>query len=559
MADNATVTAPEQQAPQRNKYASDKKKRKMPKWLKVLIPLLIVAAIVVGAWYIVQRITKKNQPGIVEGTVTTGTLADQITGWSTISAKQTASFGTGLTGTVTAVNVTAGQTVKTGDLLFTIDPEALRKDLAEAEKTVTAAQKALQASTAKLSYTEVTAPFTGKLIKVGALAVGDAGSEGAAVGTLVDDQTMRLTLYFARGFFGQIKVGQAATVSLPDLMRQVSGSVAKIDDIEKPVDGSVCFRVYVDFKNPGVLASGDTASATVTTTAGVVTPIGAGTMDYSRSEDLVLKAAGTISYADLLEYGSYAKGQKLIAINTDQLRDEIDAAQKTYDDAETAAQKLRDKVANTEVRSTLDGMVSGLTIEVGTKLENSSTPVVTVSDTSSLIMKMDVDELDISKLSLGMSVAITNDSGVNATGTITDISYTANTSTDPNAGVSSTFPATVALQNDGTLLPGMSVNYTITATVKESCLIVPTTAITYTEDGSTVVFVKNGQDFTYDKVSTVPAAQIPEGYFPVAVTTGLSDATNTEVEGLQEGTVVYAGKATNDAQYGDGSSGTMVG
>ena len=115
--------------------------------------------------------------------------------------------------------------------------------------------------------------------------------------------------------------------------------------------------------------------------------------------------------------------------------------------------------------------------------------------------------------------------------------------------MNATFPATVALANDGTLLPGVSVNYTITATVKENCLTVPSSAITYTEDGSTVVYVKDGQDFTYDKVEGLPEDQIPKGYYPVAVTVGLSDATNTEIEGLQEGTVVYAGKATNEQQW----------
>ncbi|MEA5039300.1 MAG: HlyD family efflux transporter periplasmic adaptor subunit [Clostridiaceae bacterium] len=552
MSENAAVSAPEQkvQKPQRNKYGSDKKKRRMPKWLRIMIPIVLVAGIVYGAWAIVQKITAKNDPGVIEGTVMTNTLADQITGWATISAKQTAEYGVGLTGTVTEVAVNAGDVVKAGDLLFVIDPVQLQDELDTAEKNLSTAEKALKEISAKLAYTDVTAPFSGKLIKAGDLKTGDQGAEGASVGTLVDDSTMRLELYFVRGLFGQIQKGQIATVSLPDQMQQVTGTVSQIDDIEKPVDGSVCFRVYIDFKNPGVLVAGDTATASVTTAKGDVTPIGSGTMDYCRSVDLVLKAGGEVSYANLVEYGNYTAGQKMVSIDTAQLRDQIDGAQKTYDEALAAAQKIRDKMQNTEVRSEIDGMVSGVVIEPGSKLENSTTPVITVSNTSSLIVNINIDELDISKVSLGMQVSMTNDSGVSAMGTITYISYTATTSQDSWSGMSSTFPATVSLANDGTLLPGMSVNYTITATVKENCLVVPSTAITYTEDGSTVVFVKDGQDFTYDKVEGLPEDQVPEGYYPVAVAVGLSDASNTEVEGLQEGTVVYAGKATNEGQWG---------
>ena len=415
MAENTVAGAPEQQEqkPQRNKYSSDRKKHRMPKWLKIALPILLVAGIVYGAWAIVQKITAKNDSGVIEGTVATNTLADQITGWSTISAKKTAQYGIGLTGTVTEIAVKAGDTVKAGDLLFVIDPVQLKDELAAAEKTLSAAKKALEDISAKLAYTEVTAPFKGKLIKVGDLKVGDQGSEGAAVGTLVDDETMRLELYFVRSFFGKIKVGQTATVSLPDQMQEISGTVAQIDDIEKPVDGSLCFRVYkIDFKNPGVLAAGATATASVATANGAVTPIAAGTMNYCRSVDLILKAGGEVSFSDLVEYGNYASGQKLLAINTSQLHEQIDGAQKTYDDANEAAQKIRDKIQKTEIRSEIDGMVSGIVIEVGTKLENSTTASITVSDTSSLVVNINIDELDISKVSLGMQVSLTNDSGL---------------------------------------------------------------------------------------------------------------------------------------------------
>ena len=47
-------------------------------------------------------------------------------------------------------------------------------------------------------------------------------------------------------------------------------------------------------------------------------------------------------------------------------------------------------------------------------------------------------------------------------------------------------------------------------------------------------------------------SQIPEGFYPVAVEIGLSDANNTEiVSGLEEGTPIYVTTYTNnDGYYG---------
>ena len=58
-------------------------------------------------------------------TASTGTVAQTVSAQGTVAAAQTDDLSFGSSGTVTAVNVTAGQQVKTGDVLAEIDSAAL--------------------------------------------------------------------------------------------------------------------------------------------------------------------------------------------------------------------------------------------------------------------------------------------------------------------------------------------------------------------------------------------------------------------------------------------------
>ena len=190
-------------------------------------------------------------------------------------------------------------------------------------------------------------------------------------------------------------------------------------------------------------------------------------------------------------------------------------------------------------------------IKPGDKLTQSGTAVLTVSDTSSLVINANIDETDISNVKVGMSVDITYDTSegsASAFGTITYLGFEAQAASGDSGAAYAYFPATITLESDGSLLPGMNVNYSILAVTKDSCLMVPSQCIVNTEEGP-VVYVKEGQDFDYEKVE-LGESTVPQGYYPVRVEVGLADATNTEiVSGIEEGTVLYQGTMSSDSGY----------
>lgn len=578
--DNSGAPAPE---PKRNKFEK-KHKRGMPKIIKVGIPLLLIGAILAGAVAFIRSNTDTGTGEIIEATAYVGTLSTYVTGSGSISPVSKAEYGADVKGEVLDVAVQAGDIVKKGDLLFTIDPSELKADLLKAREDLASLEKqlrdldknyenaviALNDAQAAYNNTTLRAPFGGVLLSVSESLprVGDPLSPGTVLATLADTSSMKLTLWFNRAYLGQIQTGQAASISVPENMSQLSGTVTAILDMQKPIDGASCFGVEIRIPNPGGLEEGQQATGSVHTAGGDVLPSDGGTLEYNRKEDLVFEgAAAKVTSVDLRQYASVSAGQVLCAVDSKPALDAVDEARysvETYarqmsdDYIQNDIQKAQEKIAelqeicdNSAFYSTIDGQVSAVMIQPGDKLTASGTAVLTVSDTSSLVINANIDETDISNVKTGMSVDITydtTDGTQTAFGTITYVSFEAKTQSSDMGSAYAYFPATITLENDGSLLPGMSVNYSILAVTKDSCLMLPSQCIINTEEGPVVYVKDDGQDFGYERVELGDI--VPEGYYAVRVEIGLADENNTEiVSGLEEGTTVYQGTMTSDSGY----------
>lgn len=144
-------------------------------------------------------------------------------------------------------------------------------------------------------------------------------------------------------------------------------------------------------------------------------------------------------------------------------------------------------------------------------MEETELCTLTPYDTAEI--SLTVDELDISRLSIGQPVTVTLDAlpGQSFDGSITLI--------DPNgssAGGDTKYTVTVSIARTQDMLEGMNASVTAELACHDGLLLIPAAAL-YEDAGDTYVYTgtdKNGE---------------PSG--PVAVTTGLSDGTNVEITG----------------------------
>ena len=184
------------------------------------------------------------------------------------------------------------------------------------------------------------------------------------------------------------------------------------------------------------------------------------------------------------------------------------------------------------VMTPIDGTVIGLTIQPGDEIA-ANTAVVTISDTSSVVITANVDERNISYIKPGMPVELSQ-WGTPAFGTVETVSL----SSTVNNGVA-TYPITISADNsEGTLQVNSYIDYTLTASENDNCLVLPLQCVrTVTqEDGSTVnvVFVKGSRPDNAIETPTL-SEEIPEGFWAVPVEIGISDNSNVEIKsGVEE-------------------------
>ena len=88
-----------------------------------------VAVLALGSWMIVRDDSSSSaataQTTDQTFTASTGNVAQTVSAQGTVASAQTDDLSFGSSGTVTAVNVTAGQQVKAGDVLAEIDSTEL--------------------------------------------------------------------------------------------------------------------------------------------------------------------------------------------------------------------------------------------------------------------------------------------------------------------------------------------------------------------------------------------------------------------------------------------------
>lgn len=555
--------------PVRNRYADtmNRPHRRLPRPVRIGLTVLILAALVAGAAYVVHRTGQSAEEDTVQTAVATrGYLETYVEGSGYTAAKTRAELGKDLKGKVLTVGAATGDTVTAGQVLLTVDPTEMRAELEDAQTALNEAQKGVNEANKALSDLTVTAPFTGRLLPPGEVTSDSAatGSEDAApaspeevkiqkgdevdsgtvLGTLVDDTNMRLELYYSYAYIDKLKVGQSAVVSIPQTMGTVTGTVDQIDRIEKISDeGGRLFRATVTFRNPGTLKAGMDATATVTADGLNIAPTGSGKLAYSRETQLTTKASGTASAACAPSYQKFTAGQTILRLTSDDATAALQSAQQLVQSRQETVNELTQRIEQCTVVSPINGVVMSMNAVEGEDLTGETVPCV-VADTQNIIVNADIAMSDVPSVQAGqpafLSMYYGNDT-LTFTGTVQSVALEANKDNN-NQGSMPTFPAVISVDpvEGQPLRPDFSVDYRITTAQAEDCIMVPSSAVVNTADG-VAVFAQPAEGQTFDNAQPIPeGAEVPEGFVLVPVEVGISDAENTEIlSGLDEGTTVF--------------------
>ena len=215
----------------------------------------------------------------------------------------------------------------------------------------------------------------------------------------------------------------------------------------------------------------------------------------------------------------------------------VKASQYVVKSASASVDDAEENLSKTSILAPMNGTVSKLSVELGERVVGTSqmagTELLRVADLNKMEVKVDVNENDIVRVSLGDEVDIDVDSYMNLDkrfkGIVTEIASTANPK--PSADAVTEFEVKIRILNESFLdlqkdgitnpfKPGMTASVEIITQVKNDILIVPISSVT----------TRNKKDsLGKELIKQIIFIQNDDKVKEIEVETGISDFENIEI------------------------------
>ncbi len=544
MSETATTETPQITPPPAPPAPPRKKLSKKNK--RILVVAIVTILLAIGLVALFRFIfAPKEQGDILTEFASYSSIQSMVEGSGTTSAQTSSTITPTVGGKVLELYVAEGDYVTKGTKLYSMDDSTAQDALKTAQKNADNYALALQDLYDAHAKLNITAPFSGKLLTVAELKVGDEVAKGTKIATLVSDSKLKLSLYYSYAYEDSIKVGQSAQISVPSAMTNLTGTVSQINKVKRvTTEGSILFEVIFTFDNPGALTADMAAAAVLTDSSGVsIYPYEDGKLAYNQTKEITAEVAGPVESINLLNFANVSAGTTLVQLGSKTYESDVAAAELNLKSAQEKLETALEEFEKYNAVAPIDGTVISCTLLEGEDV--ASGQGITIADTTVMTIKISIDERNVSYVKPGMTVDI-NQWDNHFMGTVQSVSMTGTM-----AEGASTFPAVVIVDNtDGTLMTNMYVTYSLVASESDNCLVIPIQCVKTIslEDDSigSVVFLKASQkpDNALELGDTV---EVPDGFWPVPVTTGISDTYNVEItDGLQESDEVFLNYTTTE-------------
>lgn len=505
---------------------------------KWLVPVLCVA--VAGGVFLLRP--QQAKPASVDASYTEAAperrdVTNTLSGTGTLNPANTYTVKSLVDGKVLTGTIEEGDIVEESNVLYTIDSSDASTNFEKAEIAMQQAQRSYD-KVVDRQYVRAEVAGVVSSLKV---TKGDEVTSGQEVAVIRDSSRMLLTLEFPAADAANFSVGQSAAVTLDGTFEQLDGTVTSVSGTDALSAGNLLTRtVTITVKNAGGLTTAQAATASING----VSSIGSATFAYQAERTLTAQAAGTVTSINVQEGSDVAKDDIILGLSGDDLTESIQSASESLRSAEISMQNLQDAMNNYTVTAPISGTIIEKDAKVGDAVKAGDTLCI-VYDLSYLEMNINVDELQISSISVGQKVQITADAVPDKTyvGTVTRVSMKG-----ASNGGTTTYPVSIRIDDTDGLRPGMNANAEIVVAKANNALVVPNAAVVR---GSYVLVTKDSPS----AANADTAMEAPEGFVYVPVKTGVSDDDYTQiVSGIQEGdTIGYnPSSVSSDSYYDDG-------
>lgn len=527
----------------------------------VVLALLVVAA-VAAALLLPRRAGRGAALPALGGsyvrtvTLQKGTLEDSISATGTVQSSEVSNVTTDLKYTVKTVNVQVGDSVEAGDVICTLDTSDLEESIQKLQEslaeTKASAQKQYEKAQASLAEAEENVRKAYDTMKEKESARDSAKSAYDAANASVSGYQAAVDSANA-DLLTKLNARQTAL----NAWLALGGSVdANGDPVGPPATSAE--------PAPSAEPNGGEQPATFALTAeqeAAKAALMTANSEYKTAEQALQTAQANLQTAQSASNynalsGAYTQAQSAYeqaktaydtAVKTSETAEETrDTALENYNKAGESdeLEELQSQLEKCTLKAETSGKVTAVNATVGSVIEGAA---ATIQNTSSLKIAINIAEYDIDSVSEGMRAVITSDvidGEIN--GTLTQISPTAS----GGGSSSSTFAAEVTVDDENSgLLIGTNAKVQIIQSTTENVFTVPLDAIEEKEDGTSVIYVRTGEE------NGEPVFE------EVQVVVGATNDYYAEISGidLEEGMVVRAAADPEEAtEEVSGSSDMMM-
>lgn len=570
--DEKNVTSAPEQTGDRDQalFASLQREKQRKKRRRIIVTVSILVVLALAIFFGVRAAKKKvsaavgsmNAPTVSEATVTTGSISTTVSGSGMLSDADTQQIVLPKGVKLDEILVKAGETVKKGDALATVELSSVMGALSDVQAELDKLDEQLRAATGetvqpyiatgvngrvKIVYAQKDDDVAACMMEHNALAVLsldgymavdiDAGSlaAGDEVSVTVGEQTYP-------GTVDKLQSGRA-TVLITDNGPAVD-AVASVQDADGNALGEGTLYIHDPLRitgYAGVISSVNTAENRVVYAGNYLFNLR--DTAYSANYESVLKDRREKEEDLMALLGMYSAGA--VTAPFDGSVSSIDYSDKTTGSGDGT---------DTDTDASGDGMVYGGSssgyVSAGGSDSSSSgtdasgeTKLLTLSSDTSMKLTVSVDETDILSVQNGQKAQITVSTIGDEvfSGVVTAVERSAKSS----YGITS-YSVEITLDKDSRMLPGMTAKALIRIEGVDNALLIPEKALRQTRDSSFVYT-------TYDPATGVLGGE-------TAVIPGLTGGGMVEItEGLTEGQTVYYQEAYDPYAYYYGTDGDASG
>lgn len=417
----------------------------------IIVLVIIVVAIIVLVFFAKQKLSQvANQSNLIQlEEVQKRDLSDFISLTGTVSGESSMNYSSSAATEILTLNVAVGDEVKEGDVIATLDKEAIQSQINMIEKSMSDAA-ALEANQSKLNQHALDQAKADQKSQLSAAnqAITNAQEEYNSAHNTYNDLNSQIT-------------------DLTNKMNAASDEAEKADYADQIAE----LKAQLS-ETQSIMQSAAKAVTDAKTNYDSV---------KSTTDEAIYSAQNAV---DMQKYSS-------------------------SDDTSTKTQleELYAQLNDCTITSQTDGIVTAVNASVGdTNTPNAA--LVTVENNNTLIMTAGVDEKDILKLQEGMKAVVTSDAledqeikgEVIKVIRVNDGSTALDETVDAGLGSTGGFSIQIKLENCD-LLSGMTAKAKITLTDKSNILSVPYDLVSEDEDGQSYILCgEDNGDGTYTAV-----------------------------------------------------------